>query len=447
MPNETNTNTSFKIMGARTNNTSSWLYARKKLVALDRQTLIPIEVHWRYENETESKTGKYFSDTDPNQRIIATLGSENITLNIANISSDCTSIVAIKNDGKATSYVNPANGGTMPDFIENHNIRLASGGSDSLLAINKENELFTWGSDENGVLDTPDGLSTMEIEQIRGGSGAICVMGKKGDIKVWGKETQLPPNEIATLSDVKNIYSGFDFAVLRKNGKIASWGEVTNAPPEDISALDDIVDVAAGGYGFAAIREYTVRKVVGWGSKYYDMDVPDNIASLDDIAEVHASLDFFVARRTNGSVVAWGENDHGCAQVPSQIAALTDIIDVQLAGETAVAILRENGTVMAWGGPISSAVPAGLNDVIALSGIRGAFAALKSNGTVVGWGIYTTEGMEDQLTDVCGVYSNGNSFWALKNDDTVVVWGDKGWGGDMADVPTDLQGNISYEAK
>ncbi|HBM7649599.1 TPA: hypothetical protein LZ309_001177 [Enterobacter hormaechei subsp. steigerwaltii] len=287
----------------------------------------------------------------------------------------------------------------------------------------------------------------MEIEQIRGGSGAICVMGKKGDIKVWGKETQLPPNEIATLSDVKNIYSGFDFAVLRKNGKIASWGEVTNAPPEDISALDDIVDVAAGGYGFAAIREYTVRKVVGWGSKYYDMDVPDNIASLDDIAEVHASLDFFVARRTNGSVVAWGENDHGCAQVPSQIAALTDIIDVQLAGETAVAILRENGTVMAWGGPISSAVPAGLNDVIALSGIRGAFAALKSNGTVVGWGIYTTEGMEDQLTDVCGVYSNGNSFWALKNDDTVVVWGDKGWGGDMADVPTDLQGNIPYEAK
>ena len=88
-----------------------------------------------------------------------------------------------------------------------------------------------------------------------------------------------------------------------------------------------------------------------------------------------------------------------------------------------------------------------MNNVIALSGIRGAFAALKSNGTVVGWGIYTTEGMEDQLTDVCGVYSNGNSFWALKNDDTVVVWGDKGWGGDMADVPTDLQGNISYEAK
>lgn len=71
-------------------------FTPEKLVALDRQTLIPIEVHWRYENETESKTGKYFSDTDPNQRIIATLGSENITLNIANISSDCTSIVAIK---------------------------------------------------------------------------------------------------------------------------------------------------------------------------------------------------------------------------------------------------------------------------------------------------------------------------------------------------------------
>lgn len=447
MENETNIKVSFKIMGARTNNTSSWLYARKKLVALDSQTLTPVEVQWRYENETESQTGKYFSDIDPNQRIITTLGSESITLNIANISSDGASVVAIKKDGKATAFVSASEGGVMPEFTENHNIRLATGGSSSLLAVNKENELFTWGNNEDGVLNTPDGLTEMNIQQIKGGSRAICVLGKNGDIKVWGDEAQLPPADIATLTDVKNIYAGFDFALLRENGKVTSWGSSTSSVPSDITELDDIVDVAAGGYGFSAIREYTVRKVVTWGSKYYDMNVPDNIAALEDIEKIIPSLDFFVALRANGSVVAWGTNKYGCGQVPPDIAALTDIVDVQVAGETAVAVLRQNGTVMAWGGPISSAVPAGLNDVIALSGIRGAFAALKSNGTVVGWGLYATEGMEEQLTNVCGVYSNSNSFWALKEDDTVVVWGDKAWGGDMSKVPADLQGNISYEAK
>ncbi|HCM1942784.1 TPA: hypothetical protein N3A50_000949 [Salmonella enterica subsp. salamae serovar 30:g,m,s:e,n,x] len=444
----TNAARSFKIMGARTNNTSSWLYARKKLVALDSQTLQPTEVIWRYENETQSYSGKYFSDIDPNQRIIATRGNESITLNIANISSDTGSIVAIKNDGKVTSYVWTSPGGAMPTFTENHNIRLAAGGTDSLLAVNKENEVFTWGKNDYGQLNLPDGLNKMNIQQIKSSTNAICVLGKNGDIKAWGDETQMPPADIAALTDVKNIYAGFNFALLRENGKVASWGNVTSGVPSDIAALDDVVDVAAAGYGFAAIREYTVRKVVAWGSDHYDLNVPDDIAALEDIEKIVASLGFFVALRANGSVVAWGEGAYyHCVPVPPEIAALTDIIDVQVSGETAVAILRENGTVMAWGGPTSGKVPEGLSDVAALSGVRGAFAALKRDGTVVGWGIYTTEGMEEQLTNVCGVYSNGNSFWALKEDDTVVVWGDNVLGGSMSDVPADLQGHISYEAQ
>ncbi|MEG5635202.1 hypothetical protein V1577_06885 [Enterobacter bugandensis] len=447
MPTNISAAKSFKIMGARTNNTTTWLYARKLLVALDSQTLLPIEVQWRYENQTQSQTGKYFSDIDPNQRIIATQGNESITLNIANISSNGGDVVAIKNDGKATSFVTLSEGGVMPEFTENHNVRLAAGGPGCLVAVNQENELFAWGSNESGQLNLPDGLTEMNIQQVKAGSRAICVLGKEGNIKVWGEESEMPPAEIAALTDVKNIYSGFDFAVLRQNGNVASWGKVTSPVPADIAELNDIVDVTGGGYGFAAIREYTVRKIVTWGSIHHNMNVPDDIAALEDIVKIVPSLKFFAALRSNGSVVTWGESNYGCEQVPADIAALTDIIDVQVAGEAAVAVLRENGTVMAWGGPTSGSVPEGLNNVVALSGVRGAFAALKSDGTVVGWGLYTTEGMEELLTHVCGVYSNGNSFWALKEDDTVVAWGDQGWGGNMSDIPADLQGHISYEAK
>ena len=437
----------FKIMGARTNNTCAWLYARKKIVALDSSTLEPIDIQWRYENKTNTITAKYFTDTDPNQRIIATLNNETIVLNIANISSNGDAVVAIKNNGQVTSWGSEAHGGVPPDNNENHNIRLAAGTDQVLLAVNSENQVIIWGSNENNELNVPDNLQELDIQQVRGAAFAICALGKQGNIVTWGTDTMLPPADIASLTDVKNIYSGFDFAVLRNTGQVASWGTRTTPTPPDIAAMTDIVDVAASGDGFAAIREFKVRKVVSWGNKDSGMDLPDEIAALDDIAEITGSMQFYAARRTNGSVVAWGMSRYGCENVPPDIATLTDIVDVQVAGEAAVAVLRENGTVMAWGGPTSGTVPEGLNNVVALSGVRGAFAALKSDGTVTGWGLYTTAGLEEQLTNVCGVYSNGNSFCAIKEDNTVVVWGDQSWGGDMNGLPDDLQGHISYEAE
>lgn len=176
----------FKIMGARTNNTSTWLYARKKIVALDSSTLEPIDIQWRYENETNTITAKYFTDTDPNQRIIATLNNETVILNIANISSNGDAVVAIKNNGQVTSWGGVARG-VSPDDTKNHNIRLAAGTDQVLLAVNGENQVVAWGSNAKNELNVPDNIQELDIQQVKGAADAICALGKQGNIVTWAQ--------------------------------------------------------------------------------------------------------------------------------------------------------------------------------------------------------------------------------------------------------------------
>ncbi|HCN44435.1 MAG TPA: hypothetical protein DIT18_01225, partial [Pseudomonas sp.] len=55
------------------------------------------------------------------------------------------------------------------------------------------------------------------------------------------------------------------------------------------------------------------------------------------------------------------------------------------------------------------------------------FAALRKNGTVVAWGDPVTGGdissVAAQLTNVRAVYANSHGFTALTGDGRVVTWG------------------------
>ncbi len=60
-----------------------------------------------------------------------------------------------------------------------------------------------------------------------------------------------------------------------------------------------------------------------------------------------------------------------------------------------------------------------------------AYAAVKEDGTVVSWGGLGTDSSEvqDQLTDVVNIYSTFRAFSALKSDGSLVNWGSPSYGG------------------
>lgn len=121
-----------------------------------------------------------------------------------------------------------------------------------------------------------------------------------------------------------------------------------------------------------------------------------------------------------------------------------DAVKTVVASPFAFAVLKNDKTVVTWGGSgaggDSSSVTDQLTDVKSITSNAGAFAAIKDDGSVVSWGQADWGGdssmVADQLTDVKSIFANKYEFAAVKNDGSVVTWG---WIGGIP-KPTDLTG-------
>ena len=91
-----------------------------------------------------------------------------------------------------------------------------------------------------------------------------------------------------------------------------------------------------------------------------------------------------MALKADGTVVAWGFNDHGQTNVP---LGLSNVVAVGTGDYHSLAV-KADGTVVAWGWNNygQTNVPAGLTNVIAVTGGGDHSLALKADGTVVAWG-------------------------------------------------------------
>jgi len=168
---------------------------------------------------------------------------------------------------------------------------------------------------------------------------------------------------------------------------------------------------------------------------------------------------------SNGTVKAWGFNDHGqlgngtyeYSPCPIPVPGLTGIIAVATGGGFAYPLgishslaLKNDGTVWAWGsnvsGQLGNGTYTGSNipvQVIGLSGITaitcggqyvgidyGFYSfALKNNGTVWAWG-FAPGGINSNvpvqvsgLSNIIAIAAVGAHAIALKNDGTVWTWG------------------------
>jgi alpha-tubulin suppressor-like RCC1 family protein len=99
---------------------------------------------------------------------------------------------------------------------------------------------------------------------------------------------------------------------------------------------------------------------------------------------ISAGRNHNLALKSDGTVVAWGDNGHGQSDVP---ANLTNVVAIS-AGLFHSLALKSDGTVVAWGDNENNQcnVPANLSDVIAISAGGFQSLALKKDGTIIEWG-------------------------------------------------------------
>ncbi len=218
---------------------------------------------------------------------------------------------------------------------------------------------------------------------------------------------------------------------------VVAWWQTSANQPED---LEDVVAIAGGYLHSLALK--SDGTVVAWGdNEYGQLNVPGNLTNGIAISTRH---NFSLAVKSDGTVVAWGDNSNGQTNVP---AGLTGVVNVA-AGQVHSLALKSDGTVVAWGrnSENQSTVPTGLTGVVAIAAGSSHSLALKADGSVVTWG----NNLQGQctvptgLTGVVAIAAGSYHSLALKGDGTVVAWGYNYLG--QTNVPSNLTGVVSIAA-
>lgn len=194
-----------------------------------------------------------------------------------------------------------------------------------------------------------------------------------------------------------------------------------------------------GGTGNDLVLQWRGMAARTWGGQsFYPQD------HVPPFTKIAAGANHTVALRSDGTVVAWGDNGPGQTTVPSGLSGVAAIA----AGGAHTVALKSDSTVVAWGynGDDQTMVPSGLSGVMAIAAGGAHTVALKSDGTVVAWG-RNTEGQTTVPSGLSGVMAIATGDYhtvALKSDGTVVVWGSNGYG--QRTVPTGLSGVAAIAA-
>eukprot|EP00434_Breviolum_minutum_P005013 symbB.v1.2.004425.t1/scaffold248.1/size253060/1 len=263
----------------------------------------------------------------------------------------------------------------------------------------------------------------------------------------------------------------------------AFWREIMNGCNELIMAANKRGISSALAKTLQSLKSSLSAKLPApaWGTRLTDVMAVDVALVSGQCAEISASKDMTVleVRRraeeflglrikhlvtSTGRVLCFlstlGEEavaDGDCLTAISRQGTLVSSV-----GGAAFALLKADGSVVAWGdassgGHLSRSQEEQLNDVEQICPSFGAFAAVAGNGHVITWGDYDfgadsqpvkhqlkdvkevfatgfafenypggdSRAVQDQLHDVKTIASSSLAFAAIRNDGSVVTWGSK----------------------
>ena len=280
------------------------------------------------------------------------------------------------------------------------------------------------------------------------------------------------------------------FSCSSGGGSLSSTGSNPLSPSFSVTAIE------AGGSHSLALK--SDGSVVAWGDNVTGQlgdgtntasNTPVQVSGLtNNVIAIVAGSDHSLALKSDGSVVAWGDNATGqlgngtntASNTPVQVSGLTSGVIAIASGSDHSLALKSDGSVVAWGDNLSGQLGNGNNNSsnspVAVSGLTsGVIAiasgsdhslALKSDGSVVTWGDnlsgqlgngnnnssnspVAVSGLTSGVTAIAG---GGDHSLALKNDGSVVAWGDNqlgqlGNGNNIAsNTPVQVSGLTDAEA-
>ncbi|TVO38209.1 Ig-like domain-containing protein [Vibrio algivorus] len=428
------------VMGARRHGISHENHSG--LVALNRDTGIPEEATWTYDEGSESVNAVWFNDPHPEKKLVVKNNNGMQLLAPACVTFNNGAGAAISDDHHVYAWGDSSNGGDATAYLNVDNAITVVGNGAAFAALCADGSVIAWGDPLYGG-DTPDTLT--DVQSLSATLKGFCALHQGGNVTAWGDEASgaTVPEAILELTNITRVVAADNaYCALCDDGSVVAWGSPDSGGviPDYILELKDIKEVFANANCFCVLRED--NSVLYWGGTDNSATLPGDIEVLRDVANVYSSLYSFCVLREGGSVMAWGEDNATEATVPDEIAGLIDVVQVSSTNKS-FCIQRIDNSVMSWGEAASPTSIESYRDIVTVCGDTGTFVALRKDGTVISWGVTALPETISALTDVVAVYRNYSVFGALTKYGSLENWG-QGGGGDHTLLPTELTGSIPY---
>ena len=256
-------------------------------------------------------------------------------------------------------------------------------------------------------------------------------------------------------------------------GQLGDGTTTDSSLPVAVSELSGITAVSAGGeHGLALLSNGTVMSwgeneegELGDGTSGGISDLPVAVSGLSGVTAISAGTRYSLALLSNGTVMAWGDNQGGelgdgstggISDVPVAVKNLSGVTAISAGkgshyiGQVHSLALLSNGTVMAWGvnahGELGDGKTASSNVPVAVKNLHGATSVSAGNGyslagleggTAMAWGANGVGQLGDGnltdtslpvavsgLSDATALSASSAHSLALLSSGTVVAWGE-----------------------
>jgi alpha-tubulin suppressor-like RCC1 family protein len=384
--------------------------------------------------------------------------------------------LALTRHGRVVAW--GANGAGQCNVPQGYHFKAIGAGASHSLAVTTEGRVVAWGYNLYGQVNVPQSLSN--VVAVGGGYLYSAALTADGRVVVWGDNRAGQRDVPANATNVVALATGYYHCLaLTAEGRVRAWGSNQEGQTRIPDALANGLAVAAGEYynvvltGFPRGKAPPQILAPHWvaGTEGQPLQVSLTVGNGADQLEavgLPAGLTLNPARRVitgipaargiydaslqasnalgtqqrtvrfhivpaglpatavwgDTSVIGWGDNSY--EQINPQTSA---------AGVTAIAggigsyglALTEQGRVVSWGYDRDgrSKIPAGLSDVVAISGGWFHGLALTADGRVVAWGAndYGQTYVPTGLSNVFAISAGDLHSLALTAEGRVVGWG------------------------
>jgi len=274
----------------------------------------------------------------------------------------------------------------------------AAGGHHSLVVLH-DGTVWAWGRNHHGQLG--DGTTENRTVPVQvagltnvrsvaaGGAHSLAIL-EDGSVWAWGRNTsfeagdesredQLTPVPVAGLTGARSIAAGDFFSIAAlADGSVWTWGsnaggqlgvvmlDIRMSMPVQVEELSGVRSVAAGEiFALALLEDGTVwgwgrnqSGQVGSGDSTVQHDRPVEIVGLSEVLSIAAGSEHALAVGGDGSVWAWGFNEHGQLGMetgdewrlttPTHLAGFEGALSVAAGADHSFAVTAD-GRLWAWG--------------------------------------------------------------------------------------------------